>query len=177
MIWNWSYPVLCDSRSRLGLLAAREHPERFHIYGRGWPVGIVQGNTRSAPNFVAKRGKIVRQYAFDFCVENMGIPNYVSEKFWSTARQGVMPIYWGAPNFTPPGALNFAAIGYVGMMRATAEIPDWEYRDEVNHLLDWYYALPRDSAEQSWRKAAHTLGRKVAEVANRKDDCPSTKRT
>jgi len=161
--------VLCVERVKLGLELRKRIPT--DIYGRGWPDGIVAGNSRNRVDFLKERHRICSQYDFDLCWENMEIPNYVSEKFWAPLYAGVVPIYWGPrewharlPNvFVDARCYDCGVAGYD--TRSLAEDLGDAYGLMFDASQDWYRSLPRDSAHVSWVKAAHWLGEELTRLA------------
>jgi len=161
----WQYRVLCVRRVTVGLDIREMRPELIDIYGRGWPPGIAVDNTRNRLDFLAVRHDTCRRYAFDLCWENMEIPNYVSEKFWSPVRMGVLPVYWGPAIFhdmLPDDTIvDCRGRSAKGILSEVEGMSFWEYRRRVSRLLDWYYELPRDAHEKSWLRAAYHLAERL----------------
>ena len=168
---DWRFRVLCNLRVQVGLALRGKMPGSVDLYGRGWPVEV-KGNTRNRLDFLYIRHEIVKRYAFDLNWENMEIPHYVSEKFWSPVRMGTLPVYWGPPDFhdmLPPDTIVDArkylrdrGFYVADLARDLANMSFSEWYRRTSNLFDWYYALPRDSAHQSWVKAAHHLGARLA---------------
>jgi len=84
---DWRFRVLCNLRVQVGLALRGKMPGSVDLYGRGWPIPV-KGNSRNRQDFLELRHEIVKDYAFDLNWENMEIPHYVSEKFWSPRAHG-----------------------------------------------------------------------------------------
>ncbi len=169
----YSYRVLCNLRAAVGRAMQQLDPERIDIYGRCWPSDVrISDDSRSAPDFVARRQAIAASYGFDLCWENMEIPHYVSEKFWSALRAGILPIYWGPPEFhaqLPPDSILDARDylrphGGFDVERLRGDIVDMseqEYLARLGRILDWYFSLDPESARISWIASAYVLGERL----------------
>jgi hypothetical protein len=174
----FAYRILCNLRVQVGLALQALHPETIDLYGRGWPAGTATvENSRGRLDFLEVRHDIAQRYAFDLCWENMEVPYYVTEKFWSPVRMGVLPIYWGPPEFhnrLPADTLvdarrYLSGSGYdVGALAYDLRNMSFsEYHRRTERLLDWYYDLPRDSHRRSWVAAAHRMARALLDIAGR----------
>lgn len=167
----WCWRVLCNERADVG---RRLHgKEGFDLYGRGWErVGVdVVDNSRNSSDFLERRHKIARCYRFDLNWENMEIPRYATEKFWSALYAGALPVYWGPPDMhaqLPPETIVDArcydrgdSYDLDGLVQELQSFFDDEWRGRAEDLQYWYRDLPRDIAHRSWVKAAHMLGRSL----------------
>src|SRR5690606_29527474 len=66
-----------------------------HIFGRNWPDSVaLQGESRGGAWHDTKL-QTLQAYAFNLCIENTIIKNYVTEKIWDSLRAGCVPIYYG----------------------------------------------------------------------------------
>jgi hypothetical protein len=169
----YCHRVLCNLRAEVGRALQKLDPTLIDICGRGWPPDvIIRENSRGGSDFVARRLALVSDYGFDLCWENMEVPHYVSEKFWSAVRSGVLPIYWGPPEFHArlPADSIVDARGYLlphggfDVERLRGDLTDMsevEYLNRLGRLLDWYESLDHESAYASWVEAAHVLGRRL----------------
>ncbi len=165
----FSYRVLCNLRVMVGLAIKQSNPELIDLYGRGWPEGTtVVEESRARSDFLEVRHQIASRYAFDLCWENVEIPYWVSEKFWSPVRMGVLPLYWGPSGIHElvPKDTLIDCRSYLhgfdydveGLVYDVTHMSFEEYARRTETLLDWYYSLPTDSHKQSWLKSAHRLG-------------------
>lgn len=68
------------------------------VWGKGWPEGIAEGESRAAKNREEVKRKILQSGLFNIAVENTDTPYYVSEKIWESIESYCLPIYW--PNST-----------------------------------------------------------------------------
>jgi hypothetical protein len=165
----YCHRVLCTLRASVGRSLHLLDPEFFHVYGRGWPSDVVvRENSRGGSDFVARRVQLAQDYGFDFCWENMEIPHYVSEKFWSALRAGILPIYWGPPEFhahLPKDSILDArdyleplgGFDFLRLHRDLLEMSEAEYLRRLGTILDWYDSLDTDAAKRSWLESAHVL--------------------
>jgi hypothetical protein len=164
--------VLAGLRASVGLeLRLLDVP--VDIFGQGWPVPV-RGCSRHRPDFLSEAEDLVRGYACHLNWENICTRNYVSEKFWLSARAGALPIYYPPPGFSPPGIVDcrlFAmnpgtpsgctcgqpCFDFRALAQTLGEMSREEYRFRMHEFLRWYYDLHRDSAHQSHVRAAHFL--------------------
>lgn len=68
----------------------------FDLFGFGWEN---EGLKNYKGSIVDSKLKVLSQYKFSFCLENMsGLNGYVTEKMLDCFTANVVPIYWGAEN-------------------------------------------------------------------------------
>ncbi|MFC4767271.1 glycosyltransferase family 10 domain-containing protein [Effusibacillus consociatus] len=93
---------LYSERERAIRYFEQYHPEEFDLYGFGWD----SGQFPSYRGVVEEKGKVLSQYKFAICYENMGGANgYITEKIFDCFRSGCVPVYLGAVNigkYIPP---------------------------------------------------------------------------
>lgn len=88
---------LCEYRQRI----ATELQTRYDfcdIFGKNWPGDVkISGESRNAPgnSWHDVKLDILKDYAFNLCMENTLIENYVTEKIWDAYRSGCVPLYFG----------------------------------------------------------------------------------
>lgn len=170
----FAYRLLCVLRAQAGLALRAGYPDAIDIHGHGWPQGVALENSRALAQFLDRRDALCAPYAYDLCWENMEIPHYVSEKFWSPVRMGVLPIYWGAPDFHDklPSDTIIDARKYlsgteydvVQLAYDLVHMDMSEYRRRVSRLLDWYYDLPHDAGHRSALAGARRLGALISKL-------------
>lgn len=80
---------------------------KLDIVGEGWnPTDFVSSTPQSlsqscqflSPRSYAEKHAILASYTFAVCIENAGIPGYVTEKVIDALNSGCIPIYLGAPD-------------------------------------------------------------------------------
>lgn len=91
-----SYPgELYSERLRVIRWFEKHQPQRFDLYGHRWPKEHFP-SYRGSPTH---KREVMGDYRFSICYENMaGLPGYVTEKIFDSFFNGVVPVYWGAPN-------------------------------------------------------------------------------
>ena len=86
------------------------NPKNFHLYGPGWdinPLTImyprignnlrkmkVPGGLKCYRGICLEKSKVIKNYCYNFCMENCTYPNYVSEKYFDAVLNGAVPIYY-----------------------------------------------------------------------------------
>lgn len=81
-------------RSSRATIALEGHSKGIiDIWGKGWPLGISKGNTRST--YAESKPMILKDYDFCFAFENSNIRYYVTEKIWHAICNFTLPIYYG----------------------------------------------------------------------------------
>ena len=64
------------------------------IYGKGWPKGISQEDSRDGA-WKNRKLEILKNYDFNLCFENTIAHNYVTEKIWDAIAAYCLPVYYG----------------------------------------------------------------------------------
>jgi hypothetical protein len=64
------------------------------VWGKGWPDGLKEGESRSANNREEEKRKILRSGLFNVAIENTEVPFYITEKIWESIESYCLPIYW-----------------------------------------------------------------------------------
>ena len=77
---------------------ANDNDKMCKVWGKGWPDGLAQGESRTAMNREEEKKKILRSGLFNIAIENTDAPFYVTEKIWECIESYCLPIYW--PNST-----------------------------------------------------------------------------
>lgn len=90
-----------------------------------------------------KKRKLLEQYKFNICFENMSYPGYVTEKIIDAILAGTIPVYWGAPDISD----------YVpeDVFIDASRFSDFE--EMVNHLLN----MDEQCAERMLQKGREFL--------------------
>jgi hypothetical protein len=91
-----SHPAeLYSERIRAIRWFEEHHPDRFDLYGIGWPAEHFPSYRGPVPH----KAEVLPAYRFAIAYENIaGIPGYVTEKIFDSFICGTVPIYWGASN-------------------------------------------------------------------------------
>jgi len=89
---TWDYALshqLHDLRFQM-IRHFRDEKKVMDLYGRGWA---------DAPEIPAgQKIEVLRNYKYCFCIENVQMPGYVTEKIIDALVAGCVPIYVGAPD-------------------------------------------------------------------------------
>lgn len=64
------------------------------IYGRGWPAGVSQEDSRALVNWWTRKLSLLSEYRYSLCLENTAANYYCTEKIWHAIQAGTLPIYW-----------------------------------------------------------------------------------
>lgn len=88
---------LCEYRQRIAIELQKRY-EFCDIFGKNWPESVqISGESRNAPgnSWHDAKLEILKNYAFNLCMENTLIENYVTEKIWDAYRSACVPVYFG----------------------------------------------------------------------------------
>ena len=88
---------LVKKRSDIGIYGY--HNNLLDIYGRGWPSGMSQEDSRLG-EWSNRKAMILKDYNFNLCFENTVYPNYITEKIWDSIQNYCLPIYYGGMDST-----------------------------------------------------------------------------
>jgi hypothetical protein len=168
----YRHRTLAYNRSLTGLLVKRVMPEIIDLYGRYWPLGAeVLENSREDGDWHARKLELIGGYGFNLCWENSEIPGYVTEKIWDSLDAGVLPLYWGPPEFhdmLPPDSvldcrqyMDGDDVNIEAMLGDVLSMSAAEYARRVETLYDWHRALDPEAKKKSALAAAHILGREL----------------
>lgn len=91
---------LCNLRVKIALYGF--YSKKLELYGSGWPNGMSKEDSRNLTRGerVARKIKILKDYAFNLSLENVVAPFYVSEKIWDSIAAGCLPIYYAGNDHT-----------------------------------------------------------------------------
>jgi len=164
--------TLAYARSLTGLVLKRLRPEAIDLYGRYWPRGAaVTENSREAPDWRERKLALLGRYGFNLCWENSEIPGYVTEKIWDSIDAGVLPLYWGPPEFhalLPPDSvldcrryLDGGELLVEALLDDALSLSAADYARRVETLYDWHRSIDPDAKKKSALAAAHILGREL----------------
>lgn len=117
------------------------------IYGKGWPTGIVKGNSREGTWWLSKP-EIVSNYDFNLSFENCCQPYYVTEKLWDSILNGCLPIYRNNGTIYD----DFPRGSFLDIEDYTTKEKLWEHIESMS-LDEWnrrYFAC-WDAMDTLWR--------------------------
>jgi hypothetical protein len=170
---TYYHRTLAYARSMTGLILKNVLPEAVDLYGRYWPHGAaVAGNSREAPDWRERKLALLGRYGFNLCWENSELPGYVTEKIWDSIDAGVLPLYWGPPEFhamLPPDSvldcrryLDGDGLSVEALLDDVLSMSAADYARRIGTLYDWHRAIDPEAKKKSARAAAHILGRALA---------------
>lgn len=153
---------LYSERRRVIRWFEKHDANEFSLYGMGWESGeklfdnwlvrrvpllgkMVIRHYPSYKGSINQKRKILGEYRFNFCFENVsGIRGYLTEKLFDALLSGVVPIYWGAPDvfdFIPRETMiyfpDYPSIDTLYRHLRTMEESEWKgYIEATQRFLD-----------------------------------------
>ena len=150
--------VDCDlNHLRVKLLMEGHQRGMFHVYGRNWPTGISQEDSRSG-SWANRKQELLANYDICMGLENTTFDHYCTEKIWQAIDGGCLPIYYGKGNriydtFPQDSFLDAAEFSDVeSLLDYIQQMPQREYWERYNTCIDvnnWVLANIDFAAEKA----------------------------
>ena len=151
----------------------KNHPNKFDLYGVDWdrlyipflgrlnfiistiyrvfPILPKYTIYKSYKGRVSSKRKVLSQYRFAICFENVSEPGYITEKIFDCFMAGSIPIYWGASEVLA----GFPENTFIDVCRFDSYEDLYQYLDcmseqEYQGYLDAIYTFLGSSEIYSW---------------------------
>ncbi len=141
------------------------------IYGKGWPNGVSQEDSRDG-EWVVRKQEILEKYNFNLCFENTIAYNYMTEKIWDSIENYCLPIYYGEgtnayelfpkdsfidySNFKDPTEL----FDYINKMTSI------EFVNRMNMCLEVYNSISSKGNDFVWNNRKEALDKIIDNFKN-----------
>jgi hypothetical protein len=176
--WRQRRPVMIDGRNvdlfaRRQALIARGHALGLvDVFGRGWPPGMAQGESRGG-NWSDTKHEILGRYRFNICLESAAFDYYCTEKIWHAIRARCLPIYSGSHNRIYEDFPRQSFVDYDDFPDADAlfryidAMSREEYCERLNACIRVFNAIHARGDFQRWRwRSIERTADRIEEIAH-----------